>query len=763
MTPKTFKAPTAKQVLSQISRELGPDALIVAHRKTRDSEGKLRFEATASARAEGVPSKSISLPSEKPWAGFSRKKFFIPALGLIVLITAGVVIWQLVLQKESKNPFPQKLSVAVVSFENQTGSDSYDYLNNVIPNLLITSLEQSGHFSVTSWERLHDLLRQTGKEEVEVIDRDLGFELCQMDEIDTIVIGSYTKSGDMFVTDVKVLDVETKKILKSANSRGNGEESIIQSQIDDLCREISQGVGTAEHEGEGIPMRIAEVTTDSLGAYYYFLRGIECYDDMNNKDAITFLKKAVEIDSDFATAHLYLANSLLMTNQGKAAKEAYKKAKSLSARATEKERLYIDCLYARNVERDFEESFRISTKLVKLYPKEKDFRYQLAMIYFRKDLYNQAIEEFNKILELDPYNVKTLNAIAWSYQRLRNYEKAIEYFEKQSSVSPGNALPIRLMASIYFEMGRLDESLKKYKEAFEVNPEDGFDWRASYILALKENYTEAIESIDLTISKPSYISKGFFYLVKSFYKYWLGRLDESISDLQGLVDYAETIGSKRCKAQAYWMMGWISLDKGKFELCRKQFKKWFDIYEQDVLPTAETVLRKIPWTAWYDFYLGLIDIKQGKVDSARSRLADMNAHMADVAPGYINWVSFYHDFLQAEIFLAEGAVEQAITVGEKSTPLGELVVPTLELLYNVPFQKDVLARAYRQNGEIDKAIAEYERLVVFDPERKERCLIHPKYYYRLAELYEQKGVKRKAVMHYEKFLDLWKDADSDIP
>ena len=85
------------------------------------------------------------------------------------------------------------------------------------------------------------------------------------------------------------------------------------------------------------------------------------------------------------------------------------------------------------------------------------------------------------------------------------------------------------------------------------------------------------------------------------------------------------------------------------------------------------------------------------------------------------------------------------------------------LPYNVPFLKDVLARAYQQNGEIDKAIAEYERLVVFDPKREERYLIHPKNYYRLARLYEQKGLKKKAIEHYQRFLNLWKNADPDIP
>jgi hypothetical protein len=94
----------------------------------------------------------------------------------------------------------------VISFKNNTGDKVHDYLGEVIQDSLITNLEQSGYFYVATRERLRDLLKQLGKGDVEFIDSDLGFELCKMDGVNAIVLGSYAKAGNIFVTNAQVLD-----------------------------------------------------------------------------------------------------------------------------------------------------------------------------------------------------------------------------------------------------------------------------------------------------------------------------------------------------------------------------------------------------------------------------------------------------------------------------------------------------------------------------------------------------------------------------
>ena len=113
---------------------------------------------------------------------------------------------------------------------------------------------------------MQDLLNQMGKADVKVIDKELGFDICREDGVDIIVIGSYIKAGNMFATDIKVLDVATKQIIKSASTKGEGIGSILESQIDDLSKEISQSIGISYSKIAAIKMRIIDVTTNSMEA-----------------------------------------------------------------------------------------------------------------------------------------------------------------------------------------------------------------------------------------------------------------------------------------------------------------------------------------------------------------------------------------------------------------------------------------------------------------------------------------------------------------
>jgi len=759
---KTETPEDPRKLNSQIPEDLSRVIL----RCLEKDKGK-RYQNAGEVRSEldkiekGIPTterivpKSKTITSKEITVTFGLKKLFIPALVVVAVAIAAVIVWQLLPQKEAVLAPKIENSIAVISFENQTGDKAYDYLQKVIPNLLITNLENTGLLYVVTWERMHDLLKQIGKNDVETIDRDSGFDVCRMEGIEAIVLGFFTKAGDVFHTDIKVLDTETKKILKSYISKGEGVDSILKTQIDELSREISEVLDLARQKTELKGAQITDVTTSSMEAYNYYIRGRDDFEKFYWGEARKFLEKATELDPTFVSAYFYLFYTYDRLGNTKAANEALKKAKSLFNKATEKENLYIDATYAFRIERNQEKYIRVLNKLAEKYPKEKQVHFLLGYYYHGAENLNKAIEEYNKALELDPDYGIILNMVGYIYSQLGEYGRAMEYFQRYAFLSPGDANPLDSMGDMYFFQGKLDEAIAKYKEALEVEPAFLSKGKIGYVYALKENYSEALRFIEQYTAEASTAGiEADGHLLKGFLYFWLGRFKEAIINLQKATELAKSTENKDQEALAHWIKGWMHYDRAEFDLCWKEFD--FDI---------ESVPHYTPFfKAVKSYSLGLVNLKGGKVEPAKSRLAEIESYITK-GSFFKDWIRSRRDLLLGDVLLSEGSIEKAVAICENTSLSNRAPAPhfaDILICYNVPFLKDVLAKAYLKSGDLNKAISEYEKLIIFDPKKEGRFLIHPKYHYRIAKLYEQKGNKGKAIEHYERFLDLWKDADPGI-
>jgi tetratricopeptide (TPR) repeat protein len=368
------------------------------------------------------------------------------------MAVAAVIFWKIpTLFREPAAPKIEN-SIAIISFKNQTGDPAYDYLQEAIPNLLITNLENTGLFYVSTWERMRDVLKQIGVRPDQPIDSDLGFKICRREGIRAMAVGSLTKAGDVFSTDVKVLDAETKQLLASDNEKGTGVDSILATQIDALSRKMSLGWGIEKTEVDVARMRIKDITTPSLQAYEYFLKGKEAYAVMSFADLKIYMEKVLEIDPSFAMAYVYLAYANYFLGDNRALNATLEKAMALSDRTSEKDRLYLGAAYAYFIKGDHREHEALLKELIKKYPKEKFAYHYLGDFYYSLRDYAGARDQFKRWLELDPRDTFAINHLLMATIPLRDFKKAQEYVKMREAVAPPDAESLHWEGLMYRKM-----------------------------------------------------------------------------------------------------------------------------------------------------------------------------------------------------------------------------------------------------------------------------------------------------------------------
>jgi len=687
------------------------------------------------------------------------KKYVAAAAGLALLVFGFFVVKSWLDNKVfASKPIP----IAVITFDNQTGDAAYDYLEKVIPNLLITNLEQSKYLQVATWERLNDLLKQLGRKETGFIDEETGFELCRMENIPALALGSVAKVGNVFVTDVKVLDVDTKRLLKRVRSQGEGVESILRKQVDELGKEIARGVGLPEKKVEEPKSRIAEVTTNSTEAYNYFIRGREEFERVYYPEAIPFLEKAVNLDSTFAMAYLYMSFAYGNLGNTRARDNNIKKAKRYAEKASEKERLCIEADYANAIERDAKKRFEILKTMERKFPKEKMVYNELGYHYAERGMYKTAIEYYQKALSLDPGYGASTNDIAYVYARMGEYQKSIQYFEKYAAVNPGDANPFDSMGDMYFFMGDMQAAAAKYKQASDIKGDFTSSLKLAYLSMLQEDYPAALGWIDYYNEHlPASIQRGGF-LYKGFIHFLMGQRKQAWIDFEEGQRVYASMENRFSVAVADYYKALLLLNRGAFDSGIKLAEQAMNDFIEINPPGKADCLAELA------LYRGIAAVETGRFETAVQQVSAIESLLPNVNPSEVRNYRYLQALLRGAVLLANGKTDSAIAVYQKA------VAPRLGSWYPSDFisysrvifyppLRDALARAYLSKGQIAEAIAEYERLSTFNPKKEDRRLISPEYHYSLARLYEKAGSNAKAVREYEKFLKIWKNADSDLP
>jgi len=687
------------------------DMLIDLHRLERDTEKISRIET-------GIYKSEKSIKKKNRF-----KKYFVPVIALLIVILVVVGYFSIISQSEDKY---ERIPIAVTDFNNETNEEEL----NGLSGMLITALEQSKRLSVLTRSRMFDILKQLDVNEIDKIDESLGRRICKEADVHTLAMAAIRKFGKIYTIDFKVLDVDDNEYLFTYKEQGEGQESI-PGMIDNLSEKIRIGLKEKASEIESSTTKVAELTSRNLEAYQYYFKGEEYIDKLKFDLAKEAFSKAIHLDSSFALAYYRLAYAIDWEANPYRSIKYIKKAISLLDRIPDKEKNLVKAQLAR-LENGMAAGIAVLEEMEKIYPDDKEMLYNIGDWAYHIGDFIKSRKYLEKVLSMDPVFIRALQHITWTYRESGIYENMFQAAQKYNSLT-GSKESYDLLVEAYIELGKVKEGLQFIEQEQELHPERHY--MASLVAkcyVFQEKYDQAEKELRSLIrdDKPVRARLLGYMILSNFYNY-LGKYRESQKAYDYIIDY-------------YWQQKDTSL------ACYYQMSKGFRLYEgwYKVESAIREVSKTFPHQNNIDYILYWTGLSVYHVVTNDFDLAKRIAKTISLDWWYSAVLTLIHN--KKEECLDSAALLDSIM---HKCPSGI----KLFLVYQ-------LAECQFKQEEYDQAIQSLTHLQkIKDTTMGFRATYLPKSYFILGKIYEQKGERTLALEHYAKFLDMWKNADQDLP
>jgi eukaryotic-like serine/threonine-protein kinase len=366
---------------------------------------------SASSHTPAASSAAVSAVSKprRPW------NILVPLIGALVLLIAGGLY---VRSRPAK--LTEKDSVLLADFVNTTGDPVFD---GTLKQALAVQLEQSPYLNIVPQSRIREALRFMGKPPDERLTNDVAREICQRQGIKAMLTGSIAGLGNHYVVTLLALNGSTGDSLATEQVEVESKEQVLKS-LDKTASDLRQKMGESLASVQQFATPLEQATTSSLEALQAFTLGQNEHQKMKDDAALPHLKKAVELDPNFAMAWATMGVALSNIGRNTEGAQALKKAYEVRDRASEREKFYIQAHYYDEVTLDVEKCLAIYDEWRQTYPRDTVPYDNAALASNALGRPDKGLEYASQAHRLDPQDRFAYSNLASSYEALNRFDEA---------------------------------------------------------------------------------------------------------------------------------------------------------------------------------------------------------------------------------------------------------------------------------------------------------------------------------------------------
>lgn len=553
--------PPPHQVHPAISKGLEQVILRALQKDPRQryqSAGDLRIDL-ANLATGTVP---IHSGQDRSWSW----RLWLPIAAAVVLLGIGTW-WQ---SHRKPQPVMEEMIMAVLPFESVANDPPTNALGLGFTETVTAKLVQAvdgGHLQMVS---TRDLIAK-GIKTSDQAQREFGTNL--------VLEGSLQQDGSRIRITWSLINPHTHTQL--AANTVTGDVNDIFGLQDNIFDEVLEKLSLTIHPDQQLALQQTPRTKPA--AYDLYLRGRGYLEDYRNHDAI---ENAIE---DFGRAILLDQNY----------------APAYAARGL----AYNAGFQRQNRGKDWMEKARTDCeRALAITPQLAEGHTCLGNVFFSTGKYDDAVQQFQRSLDLDHNNDETLRSLADTYQRQGKIPAAEDAYRKAISLRPNYWGVYISFGTFYYNQARYSEAEEVFKRAIQVAPQNysGYS-NLGAIYLLLGRYPEAVDalkqSVALRPASDAYGNLGAVY-------FYMRRYSESAEAVQ-----------QALKIDANDFLNWGNLGDALFQIperrseARSAYQKAIEVAEArlEVNPQEASTLA---FSA--DYYAMLEEKSQAEARLARA-------------------------------------------------------------------------------------------------------------------------------------------------
>jgi serine/threonine-protein kinase len=346
------------------------------------------------APPETAPSAPSPAGLDAPVAPPRRQRWMVGAAAAVLVVSGGwLAARSLSLRSVDHRTEPSLLDAGsirprdrlLVADFTETAGDTA--LAAAIAEALRVDLAQSPNVRVMTPRQVRAALERMERSADIAVNDSLARELALREGVKAFVVGRVAGIGGQWGLTVELVGAESGEVLAAVRETAADSTGLI-AAVDRASESLRYRLGESLHELRALPPLAQEVTA-SLPALRKYTGGMRYFYAGDRMHAIPLLQQAIALDSNFATAHLSLANVYDALDEPGRAEEARLRAMQ-----------HLDRL-----------PFQDRQVLI------------ASDAYVRGD-YSRAIDAYVAYVARYPYSAPAINNLALAYRNARHYAEA---------------------------------------------------------------------------------------------------------------------------------------------------------------------------------------------------------------------------------------------------------------------------------------------------------------------------------------------------